>query len=301
MKRLFALLLLTSSFAAVAHSVAGLQPPALRLTAAEGTMTVYHGKTDSDVKTTILGVTENGKPAPAWVSAAFQQYRQAVAGELRQRYLFSSTQIVTEVNPDGSRVVNVEQTTRSSRLPESLIPVTQFTRQTYLPDGRIKANTFRNNSLPSSFSADTSPELRARLEQAYQSGWRGSLILLESCYTAQLGVTRPLIVDPKRIDPTSQDAPATLGTTQLSLLPDGRFECRMRLDGPLYGSSQRESAFESTTQFLPNGREDSAQTSSSVLLDAGTDDFSHMGRNFRVKYRVLYTTTSTLGRDPNSP
>ncbi len=297
MKRLFAVFLLTSSFAVVA----GLQPPALRLTAAQGTMTVYHGQTDSSVKTTILGITENGKPAPAWASAAFQQYRQAVTGELNRRLLFSSTQIVSEVNPDGSRVVNVEQLSRSSRLPESLVPVTQFTQQTYLPDGRIEANTFRNSSLPSSLSVDTDPELRARLERAYQAGWRGELILLESCYTAQLGVTQPLIVDPKRIDPTTKDVPETLGTTQLSLLPDGRFECRMRLDGNLYGSSQRESAFESTTWFLPDGREDGARASSSVLLDAGTDDFSHMGRSFRVKYRVLYTATNTVGRDPNSP
>jgi hypothetical protein len=287
----------------VSSLTAFAQAPALRLTAAQGMMTVYHGRSDSRYDVVFLSATENGKPAPEWVRTAFLRRQEQLGAyrNLTRTYLSTSTAIVTEQRDDGARVVRTEATSRSTNLLEGFNPMTFTSQAAYLPDGRIEALEYRVNSVLSTFTLEG--EARAVFEESYERSWQLSLLLLEACYTARVGESQsqPIIADPKRFEPNTKEASRRIGSVQVSQLRDGRFECRVDLGALFDTTDQPPQTYEITTRFLPDGREDTMQSRSVVVFQDGAQEFQHQGRVFSVKAQQVYRSTYTLERDPNSP
>ncbi|NJK46448.1 MAG: hypothetical protein HC933_21330 [Pleurocapsa sp. SU_196_0] len=279
------------------------QAPALRLTAAQGVMTVYHGRSDARYDVVFLSATENGKPAPEWVRTAFlrQQGQLDPYRNLTQTDFFTSTAIVTEQRDDGARVVRTETTSRSTNLFAGFNPMTFTSQAAYLPDGRIEALEYRVNSLLPTFALEG--EAREVFEESYERSWQLSVLLLEACYIARVGEaqSQPIIADPKRFEPNTTEKSLRIGSVRVSQLRDGRFECRVNLETLFDRTDQPPQTYEITTRFLPDGREDTVQSRSAIVLQDGAREFQHQGRVFSVKSQYVYRNTYTLERDPNSP
>jgi hypothetical protein len=290
-------------------------PDALRLRAAQGTVTKYAGKSDAVTTNAFLSAKGPGgvrlpDSLRDRLKVAFEKDDGTASGlrpSDKTTIASSSTETVLEARQDATRVVQVESSEQTS-ISSNSGPMTKlkFVRA-HAPDGEVSISdlsvTIERNS------ASKGIDLSDQGIEALKIGARGSLVtqlqILAGCTQAKPSVPGPLMFDPKMFNPSAGPSikpdrrkTVRVGDLRLEVKADGA-ECRVSVEPGRYGLKNDlvTNVSRYTLRFLPDGRLDRLEsTSSTTIHRPKTAFFAFEGTSYRVEYEEVYRTSSSSDR-----
>jgi hypothetical protein len=212
----------------------------------------------------------------------------------------NSTEIVHDISEDGSRIVRVETTIQSTgtNTYDNEFISAEMTR-THKTDGSVFVGDVLVNLKNDLYPNDTGEDAEFRSQDA--EGYADYVFPneaheLEVCYKAKPGPLLPLY----NFAPTlKENKPIRSGDLRVSVLPDGRLECRKSVDTQKFGGDDINSGYlrRDTLIFAKDGRLEHREFVAS-RKDAGiqVSNFEFEGRVYRVHSLKIWRIAGSSDR-----
>jgi hypothetical protein len=212
----------------------------------------------------------------------------------------NSTETVHDVLEDGSRVVQVETTIQSTgtNTYDNEFISAEMTR-THKTDGSVFVDDVLVNLKNDLYPNDTGEDAEFRSQDA--KGYADEVFPneaheLEVCYKAKQGLLLPLY----NFAPTlKENKPMRSGDLRVSVLPDGRLECRKSVDTQKYGGDGINNGYlrRDTLIFGQDGRLDHSEfVASHKSKMIQVSNFEYEGKVYRVRSLKIWRIAGSSDR-----